>query len=985
MKRVPLLFVCFCLVASFTYSQAHNDQKYNISIFSNQLRIDEPTKQADLRQQPAWKKFKQQYGHWYAEFNTLNGLPMRAGGTPVSLNTSGTEDQLAMYFVNSALKGFSIPAASLQFSRINHAQHLRYVQFTQYYQGIEVLGNGLSVRLNQQNQVVAFTADLYNNINLAIQADINGQTALQLSVADIPGNYTDNTIPTLKVLPIPTPSGYDYKLVYDFTIKGTTLLNEPVFFRIWIDADNGTIYYRRNIVCSIDIEEAASLFPINGQVTPNPTLPQETVSLPNMRVRIGTTNFYTDENGNLDYTFPPGIPVTVNATAYLEGPYSRVFNGEDGNTVPSFPITIEPGATQINIPTGAFTAPQISAYYHVTKQHNFMKTWIPAMTFMDFPMITRVDRTDGDCNAFYDGSVNFYAQGGGCNATALFNDVIFHEYGHGINYYFYDFKGGNFNNGSLGEGYADVWGLGHTENPILAKGFNLGNANSSIRRYDINPKVYPQDLTGEVHDNGEIIAGAWWDLGVQIGTQEMFTIFINSHEGVPMRPEGQEGTLYSDILFEALIADDDNGNIGDGTPNSIAIIDNFALHGIFLQISGDMIHTEYPLIEPTDLALINFTLEIDFNYLPFVEEVGLWYRTDRTQPYTYTNAVALSGGNYYTGFIPFLTAGTVVDYFLELSDNVGGLPFSQPYLANRTSNPNLPYQLLVGYETLDEDNLFGTAAQWTLNAPGDNASTGLWTIGSPNASFVDDVTMVQTDTDNTPDNNNYCAFTGNANTTATVGNNDVDDGRTTLTSKSFNLMQFTNPAFSYNRWYTNDQGANPGNDFWEVAISNNGGSTWTPIENTNVADHSWRLAALRVQDYIPLSSDVRLRFIASDNIIAGAPSDGGSLVEAAIDDLVLYEQADESSVGITPTNETARLQVFPNPSSDYLFVQLANAKSNRANITLYNAVGQSVYTNTAQPEQTLRIHTGLMPQGIYLLKVQDGSETLVQKILIDNR
>lgn len=983
MKRVTLLLVIISLLAS-TLVQAHNDQKYNISVFNHQIRIDEPSKQQDLRQQAIWKKFNRQYGHWYVEFNTLNGLPIRAAGTPISLNISGTEEQLAIHFVNTALKEFKFPASSLQYIRTNHSNHLRYVLFSQFYQGLEVLGNGLSVRFNQQNQVVAFTTDLYNNINLSLQTSITPQTALQQAVADVPGQYTDHTTPVLKVLPIPTPSGYDYKLVYDFTIKGKTNLGEPVFFRVWTDANDGTIYYRRNIVCSIDVEEAASLFPVNGEATYNPTFDPVAVSFPNMRIQIGATNFYTDENGNLDYTFPPGIPVTVNATAYLEGQYSRVYIGETGNTVPSFPVSIVPGSSEITVPAGAASITQFSAFYHVTQQHNFMKSWIPAMTIMDFPMVTRVDITDGSCNAFYDGSVNFYAQGGGCYASALFNDIIFHEYGHGINYYFYDFKGGDFNNGSLGEGYADVWGLGHTEYPILAKGFNMGNVNSSIRRYDINPKVYPQDLTGQVHDNGEIIAGAWWDLGVQIGVQEMFNIFINSHDGVPMRPDGQEGTLYSDILFEALIADDDNGNIADGTPNSIAIIDNFALHGIFLQISGEMNHTEYPLIEPTELAQINFTLSIDFNYLPFIEEVGLWYRTDRTQPYTYTNAVALSGGNNYTGFIPFLTAGTVVDYYLELSDNVGGVPFSNPYLANRTSNPNLPFQLLVGYETLEADNLFGTAAQWSLNAPGDDAGTGLWTIGSPNASFVDDDIMVQTDTDNTPDNNNYCAFTGNANTTASVGNNDVDDGRTTLTSKAYNLMQFTNPAFSYYRWYTNDQGANPGNDFWEVYISNNGGSTWIPVENTNVADHSWRLAALRVQDYVPLSSDVRLRFIASDNVIAGAPSDGGSLVEAAIDDLVLYEQADEATVGINPANESALL-VYPNPAKDFLLVQLATTNSENAIVTLYNTIGQVVFTHSGLSGQPLRINTSSLSNGVYLLKVNEGKDTHVRKVLIGNK
>ncbi|OWY24046.1 T9SS C-terminal target domain-containing protein [Sphingobacteriales bacterium UPWRP_1] len=980
MKHVFLLLACV-LVPAITNLYAGNDQKYNISVFKDQIRIDEPSLQAGLRHQTAWQQFAHRNGPWYAEFNTLTKLPMRAAGTPVTLNTSGSDADLAMYFVNSELKAFNLPAASFQLNRINNGRSLNYVQFTQFYQGLPVLGNGLSIRLNNSKQVVAFTADVFNNIAVNTQPAITPEQALQLSVADVPGNYPQHSTPALKVLPVPTPSGYEYKLVYDFTIKGNIgTQTEPVNFRIWMDAHNGTIYYRYNMVCSFDAEEAQSLYALNGQVTPNPNFAPQAVTIPHMRIRVGATDYYTDADGHLDYAFPPGIPATANGTAYLDGPFCRVYNGATGSTTPSFPVSIVPGGSEITVPNSV-TSSQISGFYHVVKQHQFMKSWIPGLTTMDFPIITRVDRNDGNCNAFYDGGVNFYAQGGGCFATSLFSDIIFHEYGHGINYYFYDYKGGNFDNGSLGEGYADVWAFAHTENPILSQGFNVGAINSFIRRYDQNPKVYPQDLTGEVHDNGEIIAGAWWDLGQQIGLQNMFTIFINSHEGVPMRPDGDEGTLYSDILFEALIADDDNGNLSDGTPNSIAIIDNFALHGIYLQISADIVHAEYPVIAPTDLAQINFTLGIDFNYLPFVEGVGLWYRTDRTQPFTYTNAVALTGGSTYTGFIPFLTAGTIVDYYLELEDNVGGVPLSEPYLANRASNPNIPFQMLVGYETLAEDNLFGTAANWTLGAPGDDATTGMWTIGSPIESYVNDVSMVQTGTDNTPDGNNQCAFTGNDTSGGAAGVNDVDDGKTTLTTKPFNLMQYDNPAFSFYRWYSNDQGANPGNDNWEVYISNNGGTTWVPVENTNVADHSWRLFALRVLDYVTLSPDVRLRFVASDNLIPGLDYEGGSLVEAAIDDFVLYEQADETQTGINNFNSAA-MQVYPNPANDFLMVQLP--QNGNAQVTMFNALGQQVYAaNNQNGGQTLRINTTALPQGVYLLQATQNNQTLQQKVMVN--
>ena len=53
----------------------------------------------------------------------------------------------------------------------------------------------------------------------------------------------------------------------------------------------------------------------------------------------------------------------------------------------------------------------------------------------------------------------------------------------------------------------------------------------------------------------------------------------------------------------------------------------------------------------------------------------------------------------------------------------------------------------------------------------------------------------------------------------------------------------------------------------------------------------------RVSDYVGLTSNVQLRFIASDSLRPGQNLDGGSLIEAAIDDLMLYEtQLDNTSI-----------------------------------------------------------------------------------------
>jgi hypothetical protein len=48
-----------------------------------------------------------------------------------------------------------------------------------------------------------------------------------------------------------------------------------------------------------------------------------------------------------------------------------------------------------------------------------------------------------------------------------------HEYGHGINYDLYAALGdpGGMNNGAMHEGYADLWGITVTDNPIMGQGF----------------------------------------------------------------------------------------------------------------------------------------------------------------------------------------------------------------------------------------------------------------------------------------------------------------------------------------------------------------------------------------------------------------------------------------------------------------------------------------------------------------------------------
>ena len=122
-------------------------------------------------------------------------------------------------------------------------------------------------------------------------------------------------------------------------------------------------------------------------------------------------------------------------------------------------------------------------------------------------------------------------------------------------------------NGGLNEGYADIWAISLTQSPVLGFGWDLVDPTVYVRRYDQNRKVYPQDLVGQVHADGEIIAGAFWDTYLNLGSmQQMLDLFKYTFDGAPDGPNGTEGIIYTDVLVEVLFADDNDADLTNGTP-----------------------------------------------------------------------------------------------------------------------------------------------------------------------------------------------------------------------------------------------------------------------------------------------------------------------------------------------------------------------------------------------------------------------------------
>jgi hypothetical protein len=175
--------------------------------------------------------------------------------------------------------------------------------------------------------------------------------------------------------------------------------------------------------------------------------------------------------------------------------------------------------------------------------------------------------------------------------------------------------------------------------------------------------------------------------------------------------------------------------------------------------------------------------------------------------------------------------------------------------------------------------------QWTAGEPTDDAFDGIWEWGEPYGTHVGDVQGGDLDfgapaLDRTPGSGARAFVTGNQ-ASATIYEDDVDGGATTLTSPPYDLSEWYAVEVSWQRWFQKEPDPL---DVLTAEVSADGGQSWAILEVLDQptsgadAEHSWAPVTVRLDERVPIGDDVRLRFQAIDV----SPD---NMVEAAIDEL----------------------------------------------------------------------------------------------------
>ena len=336
-------------------------------------------------------------------------------------------------------------------------------------------------------------------------------------------------------------------------------------------------------------------------------------------------------------------------------------------------------------------------------------------------------------------------------------------------------------------------------------------------------------------------------------------------------------------------------NYLDPFNSGVLSIDGISNSGI------NIVHDSYEDIPYDNQNSLLFTANVT-SYSGQVDSVELHYNLGDS--WQVQSMPRLGFGSIYETSIEGLYNGMLIDYYI-LAVNSDGIIQTYP-----NSAPSNSILFVLG----DLPDLYANEFEidgndWVIGDSSDTATSGIWNLDIPQASFNDQGLQVQPGLDHTEDGQ-VCFFTGSGyELDPTTGQNnasfdDVDGGSTTLFSPTFNLLSVDKAVLTYWRWYTNNIGDNGNNDKWVVSVSNNGGASWIDLENTSISNASWVKQRFLLNDHINLTSDIIFKFVAEDVFNTGDAGSGGSLVEAAIDDfLIEYITSGSGIVGDVNNDE----------------------------------------------------------------------------------
>lgn len=558
-----------------------------------------------------------------------------------------------------------LPMDQLELRAVKRGGNVTFVQYGQRWQGLEVLGGRLDLRLDSTGQVFIAGADVYFDESSGSAPRRRGSHRISETEA---WRLASRAFPNLEPLVfsrawMPTR---DAELEFLAVVALRFRTSEPPGdWECWLDAASGELLHQQNRVADSAADDDGTSAPVSGSVsgwiepiTQGQALVRQPFPLLDLRIARGelfrTTQ--TDLEGGWSVDLPAG---RYQRHAALRGRAVWVRNVSAALQTPFDTLSLTvPTTDALEFWDANAPAAARDAYYHATMAYLHARALDPGplLAPLDSSLELRIEDASASCNAYWRGDYfNFFAEGRGCASTGRIADIVRHEYAHAVTQYCY---APLFAPTDLNEAFSDYFAASLGNDPRI--GIGLRGPGTILRDIETD-RVWPEDQHFDPHIQGLILAGALWDLRKTLGTARTDSLFHFARYGA--------AATMDDYLLDLLAFDDDDGDITNGTPSFASIIGAFRAHGIG-DYSVRIASTPLPDLEDPP-ASIEASAAITSLLGMHPDSLAFRYSIDGGVSYARLAPVRDPETRRFRVELPAPPSGTTVRYYWTASDTAG--------------------------------------------------------------------------------------------------------------------------------------------------------------------------------------------------------------------------------------------------------------------------------------------------------------------------
>ena len=810
-----------------------------------------------LASKSALRQFQDQGGDWVVRWNPATATPGTIYGTGLKI-ADWRENSLAEARRHAVqlLKDQSelLGLGQSDFTEVIGARMGRTWTFTfdQSFRGIPALEGRVDVRVNMSGVVAMMGSRAW-----PIPADFNTVPRINANIATgaawtAMGSEPTGAAPAPRLViwgDMESKGLAPFALAWEVAVHSIGADGEGTIGRYYVDASNARVLHFQSdkhdcafIGCqpkaATPVAEAKSSAALVSLIETSksaaPTISTVTLmawtrvgvdagaALQNVPLRgievavpgIGTRT--TDANGQFDIDIT--APVTINVNG-LDGTH---FAPISGVSAPSGSVIVNPGvnATIQLLTSTASTneAAHTTTAYWVDRTNEWARSILgnsPQLaTASNMGVTINITST---CNAYYTGNtINFYQAGGGCSNTA-FSSVVAHEWGHGLD----SFYGGiaNSNAEGLSEGWGDIIGMYQLDSPLLGSGFQspgvaLRNGNNSF--------VFPYS-SGSPHGAGQVWMGWAWRFREAMRASVGTPLAVSITDNLVLGSIAADATTREQAVLEVFIADDNDGNLMNGTPHYAELESASLQKGIP--------YPEIQLVSLMHTPLSNTNVQLTAREV-FCDAAAISGSINQMRIVFSTSAGTVTRNMHPTGqtdqflaMLPGVTTGQVT-YRIEAVHNSGTvvrLPETGDF-SYVIDNGNFSGFWLEGFES--------GGPGWTN---GQNATQNDWQLGDPNGRSGTSQGIAWADPQNAATGtNSYGNDLGNLIGTANWNGRYASNVDNWARSPVIDCSNRTGVRIRFNRWLTVEEGI-----YDEASLWCNGQLVWENPANGNLVDTAW--------------------------------------------------------------------------------------------------------------------------------------------------